>query len=144
MFDLGFSHAMNEEGKGVAISTKADLEIQSLFGIVVVAHPGGCNWKKLFIFPYYICLFFCLIWGSDVSHAHMKPLTQKPSNYCCNCVCSCSLRCTLDLLLLTSRSESDCFQTNLDFNPDLVYAAILKLSDQYTVDVYRYKTIESI
>ena len=31
---------MNEEGKGVAISTKADLEIQSLFGIAVVAHPG--------------------------------------------------------------------------------------------------------
>ena len=40
LFDLGFSHAMNEEGKGVAISTKADMEIQSFFGIAVVAHPG--------------------------------------------------------------------------------------------------------
>ena len=55
---------MNEEGKGVAISTKADQEIQSLFGIAVIAHPGGFNWKKLFIFPYFVCLFFCLIWGS--------------------------------------------------------------------------------
>ena len=48
---------MNEEGKGVAISTKADLEIQSLFGIAVVAHPRGFNWNKFVYFPYFVCLF---------------------------------------------------------------------------------------
>ena len=46
---------MNEEGKGVAISTKVDLEIQSLFGITVIAHPGQFD---AFLSVFLICKDF--------------------------------------------------------------------------------------